>query len=147
MDTEPPTCAICRLPIEEGMKAIASRKGEITNYGDGPLFSVTGHKGIFHKECFEKVMTPHVRPSGEEDIDTWIDSHIPVSERVVSAAIDFETPGELARAVQDGTIMRKPNVGEQTAFEIADLLLEDDLLQEPPGYLPVTLFIDTSPTE
>jgi len=147
MDTEPPTCAICRLSIEEGMKAIASRKGEITNYGDGPLFSVTGHRGIFHKECFEKVMTPHVRPSGEEDIDTWIDSHIPVSERVVSAAIDFETPGELARSVQDGTIMRKPNVGEQTAFEIADLLLEDDLLQEPPGYLPVTLFNDTSPTE
>lgn len=140
MDTDPPTCAICQLPIEEGAKAVASRKGEITNYGDGPIFSVTGHRGVFHKRCFEKVMTPHVRPAGDEDIDTWIDSHIPVSERVVTVAIDFETPGELARSVQDGSIMRKPNVGEQTAAEIAEILLEDDLLCEPPGYLSSTLF-------
>ncbi len=137
MDTEPPTCAICQSPIEEGSKAIASRKGEIKNYGDGPLFSVTGHRGVFHKRCFERVMVPHVRPDGDEDIDTWIDRHIPVSERVVNAAINFDSPAELARAVQDGSILRLNNVGENTCAEIAELLLEDDLLSEPPGYLSI----------
>jgi len=140
MGIEPPTCAICQLPIDGGSNAVVSRKGKITNYGDGPIFSVTGHRGVFHKRCFEEVMAPHVRPAGDEHIDTWIDSHIPVSERVVSAAINFETPGELARAVQDGSIMRESNVGEQTAAEIAELLLRDDLLRDPPGYLPANLF-------
>lgn len=140
MDSDPPTCGICQKPIEEGSKAVASRKGKITNYGDGPIFSVTGHRGVFHKCCFEQVMAPHVRPDGDEDIETWIDSHVPVSERVVSAALNFETPADLARAVQNGSILQNSNVGEQTTAEIAELLLEDSLLSEPPGYLSSSLF-------
>jgi len=146
MDTDRPTCGICRKEIEEGSPAIATRKGEINNYGDGPLFSVTGHRGIFHKRCFEQIVAPHVRPDGDEDIDTWIDRHIPVSERVVTAALKFDTPGEMARSVQKGSIMRRANVGEKTAAEMARLLLKDDLLREPPGYLPSSFF-DESPNQ
>lgn len=143
MDTSPPTCGICRTEIDEGEEAVAARKGKVENYGDGPLFSVTGHRGVFHKRCFDQVMAPHIRPDGDEDIDTWIDRHIPVSERVVTAAMNYDTPAELAQAVQDGSILQLANVGEKTCAEIAELLLADGLLKEVPGYILSDLFEDT----
>jgi len=140
MNDEKPTCSICQKPIEEGSKAVASRKGKIANYGGGPLFSVRGHRGLFHKRCFEQVVGPHVRPDGDDDIDTWIDRHLPVNQRVVSAAANYDSPAGLAKAVQNGSILRMPNVGEETCKRVAELLLADGLIEEPPGYLPLEEF-------
>lgn len=140
MKNDSPTCAICKSSIQEGADAIASREGEIVDYGDGPLFSVTGHRYVFHVHCIEDLVAPHVRPAGDEDIKEWVDSHIPMSERVLTVAIEFDTPGELAHAVQDGSIMRVSNCGEKTAAELASFLIEDQLLRQPPGYLSSSLF-------
>lgn len=147
------TCAICDTPIQAGHDALAIRKGEIRDYGNGPLFSVLGHRGVFHSECLERALDGAEGPPGGggkslTSTDEWIDESAPVHARVATAATHFDTVPAMVDALKDGSITTVPGVGEKTAARMAALLLEQGRIDSPPGYLPNSLVSKhTTPTE
>jgi len=156
MAAERPTCTFCQKLIKANAEAVGFQMGTIADGGDGLTLSVKGDRGLFHRSCFEHVIGPNGSldgdqsvgpdegPPGEEDIGAWLDRHIPVSKQVITAAVNFNTPTGLARAVQDGSVLEVSNVGLSTWAEIARLLLADDLLNEAPGYLSLESLPDTN---
>jgi len=162
MAAERPTCTFCQKLIKAGAETVSFRFGTLADGEGGPTLSVkpensaSGDRGLFHRSCFEHVIGPNGSldgdqsvgpdegPPGEEDIGAWLDRHIPVSKQVITAAVNFNTPTGLARAVQDGSVLEVSNVGLSTWAEIARLLLADDLLNEAPGYLSLESLPDTN---
>lgn len=161
MAEERPTCTFCQKLIKPGAEAVSFRMGTIADADGGPFLSAkpgntaSGGRGLFHRSCFEHVIGPNgsldgepsahpeEEPPEEEDIGTWLDRHIPVSKQVITAAVNFDTPTGLARAVRDGSVLEVSNVGLSTWAEIARLLLADDLIKEAPGYLSLESLPDT----
>lgn len=138
------TCAICDTPIEAGHDVLAIQTGEVRDYGSGPLFSVLGHRGVFHRECLERALDGAEGPPGGggkslTSTDKWIDEAAPIRARVATAASHFDTVEAMVGALEDGSITTISGVGEKTAARLAALLLGQGRIDSPPGYLPNSL--------